>query len=377
VARRALPALLTNEDGLEWRAAKARVVIMNPPYGRVRLAPDERTRWSHAVFGHANRYGLFMAGAVDQVAEEGGVVTALVPAGWLGGSYFQRLRAFPAERAPLVRVGFVGDRSGVFATGVLQETLVASFISGTQVDRPVSCERVVVGDHQVHRQSVGSGRIPDRSDLPWLLPRDATDTSLVDAAAAMPARLPDYGWTASTGPLVWNRHRPQLSPYPGIGSVRVVWAGDLDGGRLHQGPARDDLRYCTIRNEKDERFLVLSHTAVLVQRTTAPEQPRRLLGAEMDQSALERRGGRVVVENHVNVLTCLQSDSPLTPRLLVSLLGSEALDRLYRCLTGSVAVSAYELAALPMPDADTLRRWQRLDTEQLDHEIEAFYTGAP
>ncbi|HEV8649692.1 MAG TPA: N-6 DNA methylase [Actinomycetes bacterium] len=373
--RRALPAVLTTGDGLQ-RAVKARVVIMNPPYGRVRLAPDERARWSHAVYGHANRYGLFMAGAVDQV-EEGGVVTALVPAGWLGGSYFQRLRSFLAERAPLTRVGFVGDRSGVFATGVLQETLVASFTSGAPADRPVSCERIVVGDDRAHRQPMGLGRIPDRPDLPWLLPRDPTDTPLVDAAAAMPARLSDYGWVASTGPLVWNRHRPQLSRYPGEGLVRVVWAADLDGGRLHQDPARDDLRYCLIRNEKDERFLVLGSPAVLVPRTTAPEQPRRLLGTELDRSALERWGGRVVVENHVNVLTCTRPDSPLTPGLLVALLGSEALDRLYRCLTGSVAVSAYELAALPMPDADTLRRWQRHDAGQLGGEIEAHYAGAP
>jgi len=374
--RRALPAVLTTGDGLLRRAAKARVVLMNPPYGRVRLAPDERARWSHAVYGHANRYGLFMAGAVDQVAE-GGVVTALVPAGWLGGSYFQRLRGFLAERAPLTRVGFVGDRSGVFATGVLQETLVASFASGARADRPVSCEHILVGDNLAHRQPVGLGRIPERPDLSWLLPRDGTDTPLVDAAASMPARLSDYGWVASTGPLVWNRHRPQLSRHPGEGSVRVVWAADLDGGRLHQDPARDDLRYCVIRNEKDERFLVLGSPAVLVPRTTAPEQPRRLLGTQLDRSALERWGGRVVVENHVNVLTCTRPDSPLAPRLLVALLGSEALDRLYRCLTGSVAVSAYELAALPMPDAHTLGRWQRHDAGRLDGEIEAYYAGAP
>jgi len=373
--RRPLPAVLTIGDGLRRRAAKARVVIMNPPYGRVRLAPDERARWSHVVFGHANRYSLFMAGAVQQVAEEGGVVTALVPAGWLGGSYFQRLRTFLAERAPLVHVGFIGDRSGVFATDVLQQTLLATFATGARADRLVSCERIVIGEDQVQRRPVGAGRIPKPPDLPWLLPRDVTDTPLLEAAAAMPARLSDYGWVASTGPLVWNRHRPQLSRHPGTGSVKVIWAADLDGGRLHQDPARDDLRYCTIRHEKDERFLVLRSPAVLVQRTTAPEQARRLLGTELDRSMLERWGGRVVVENHVNVLTCTRPDSPLTPRLLMALYRSAVLDRLYRCLTGSVAVSAYELAALPLPEAETLDRWQRLDAEHLSGQIEACYAG--
>ncbi len=37
----------------------------------------------------------------------------------------------------------------------------------------------------------------------------------------------------------------------------------------------------------------------------------------------------------------------------MALLASDALDRLYRCLTGSVVVSAYELAAMPLPVTGT------------------------
>jgi hypothetical protein len=83
---------------------------MNPPYGRIRLDQEERARWSHAVYGHANRYGLFMAGAASQI-RDGGVLSALVPAGWLGGSYFQRLRAHLAVEAPLHRVAYVRARA--------------------------------------------------------------------------------------------------------------------------------------------------------------------------------------------------------------------------------------------------------------------------
>jgi len=35
-------------------------------------------------------------------------------------------------------------------------------------------------------------------------------------------------------------------------------------------------------------------------------------------------------------------------------LNTSTLDRLYRCLTGTVAVSAYELEALPLPSDETL-----------------------
>ena len=80
--RRPLPALLEVRDGLAEQDPPAAAVVMNPPYGRVRLDQEERARWSHAVYGHANRYGLFLAGAALQI-RSGGVLSALVPAGWL------------------------------------------------------------------------------------------------------------------------------------------------------------------------------------------------------------------------------------------------------------------------------------------------------
>ncbi|HYZ09744.1 MAG TPA: hypothetical protein VE709_14410 [Pseudonocardiaceae bacterium] len=69
----------------------------------------------------------------------------------------------------------------------------------------------------------------------------------------------------------------------------------------------------------------------------------------------------------------VEPESPLTARLLVALLASDALDRLYRCLTGSVAVSAYELAAMPLPEPSTLLKWADHDDMRLAREIESYY----
>jgi adenine-specific DNA-methyltransferase len=189
----------------------------------------------------------------------------------------------------------------------------------------------------------------------------------------MTHRLGDYGWRVSTGPLVWNRRRPQLSGRPRETSLKVVWAADLDGGVLHQDRARDEMRWCQVQDEREQKFLVLSEPAVLVQRTTAPEQPRRLIAATLDDATLASWGGGVVVENHVNVITCFDPASVLTPRLLAILLDSDPLDRLYRCLTGSVAVSAYELAALPLPPPETVIGWAVLDDKTLTKELRGVY----
>jgi len=54
-------------------------------------------------------------------------------------------------------------------------------------------------------------------------------------------------------------------------------------------------------------------------------------------------------------------------------LNSAAFDRLYRCLTGSVAVSAYELSAMPLPDRATLLNWTGQDDGTVAQEIENYY----
>ncbi|MEJ8649669.1 Eco57I restriction-modification methylase domain-containing protein [Streptomyces sp. MS1.AVA.3] len=366
--RRPLPALLSVGDGLASPPASVQVGILNPPYGRVRLTDEDRKRWKHVLYGHANRYGLFMASVADNLAP-GGVMSALVPAGWLGGSYFQRLRSHLADTAPLKHLTHVTDRAGVFSTGVLQETVMATFQHGHGTGR-AKCERLTANGSVV-RSAIGYGQLPKLGDRPWLLPRRQEDKALIDAAQAMSHRLTDYHWTVSTGPLVWNRHKPQLVAEQQSHAVKIIWAGDLDGGELHQDPARDGMRYFLPR-ERD-RFMLLERPAVLVQRITAPEQPRRLLAAALTDEALKRWGGTVSVENHVNVLATLEKDSPLTPQVLTALLDSEALDRLYRCLTGSVSVSAYELSALPLPGPATLKAWASLSGDELLQSVNRIY----
>jgi len=367
-----LPALLHVADGLAARERRAAAVLMNPPYGRIRLDDHERLRWAHVVYGHANRYALFMAAGAAQL-KPGGVLAALVPAGWLGGCYFQRLRAHLAAEAPLDQVTYVRERTDVFSTGVLQETVLASFVHGV-APREVHCAALAVNG-QPTRAWIGSARPPSRPDLPWPLPREVSDVPLVRRATTLHARLPDYGWRVSTGPLVWNRAKDRISAHRRDGSVTIVWAADLEDGTLRCARIRQPQRWLALGPD-DDRALVLDRPALLVARTTAPEQPRRLIAAELDAGCLARWGGRVVVENHVNVLTCLDPHSPLTARLLMLLLKSAAFDRLYRCLTGSVAVSAYELSAMPLPDRATLLDWARHDDAAVGHEIENYYTIA-
>ena len=128
------------------------------------------------------------------------------------------------------------------ATGAMAPPihLSTTFRHGPAPDS-ATCERLTINGAAT-REIIGKGRLPRVGDRPWLLPRQSADRPLIEAAQRMTHRLADYQWTVSTGPLVWNRHKPQLSAKPKSGSVKIVWAADLDGGELHQDPVRDHQR---------------------------------------------------------------------------------------------------------------------------------------
>lgn len=361
--RRPLPALAHVGDGLAPAATPARAVVMNPPYGRVKLDEDERRRFAHVLYGHANLYGLFLAAGLESLDSQG-VLSALVPTSFTAGRYFSALRQEMASTAPLREATFVVERDGVFA-GVLQETCLATFTR-------TKARRTSVSSINGHLTSVATVKSP-RGAGPWLLPRRPDDAHVAAAAAAMPLTLAAAGWRVSTGPLVWNRRRGDLHAAPGRTRAAVVWAADIDGGTFHRDPARNQLRYLHLTSARDRATMVLDTPAVLVQRTTAPEQTRRIVAVEMTADDLAAWGGQVVVENHVNVIRPDVAAPLLSRACLARVLATSTMDRLVRCLSGSVALSAYELASLPLPDAQTLAGWENLVGDELDKAIAAAY----
>jgi len=365
--RRPLTSLATVADGLASAARPARAVVMNPPYGRVRLAADERERFAHVLYGHANLYSLFMAAGLERL-DRTGVLGALVPTSFTAGRYFSNLRAELSRVAPLSEAAFVADRGGVFA-GVLQETCLATFSKRR-------ARQTAVSSLDGEPSSVARVASP-RTSRPWLLPRRADDAIVAAGAASLRLTLRDCGWRASTGPLVWNRRKDDLFPEPAPGRFPVIWAADVDGGSLHQDPQRDSLRFIALEADKRPTYCLQS-PAVLVQRTTAPEQGRRVVSVELSRALLAEWGGRVVVENHVNVLRPASGRPPaISLGTLNAVLATQTIDRVMRCVSGSVAVSAYELEALPLPDEGTLASWEVLRGEALERAVANAYRPKP
>ena len=333
------------------------LVIGNPPFGRVSLPAKQRQRFSRSLYGHANLYGLFTDLAVD-LARPKGLISLLTPSSFLAGEYFKNLRAVLSREAPPVAIDFVTARKGVFED-VLQETVLATYRKrarngGRGEGATVSFIQPQPGI-PVTPESTGCFTLPRHAGAPWVLPRHADEAMLAKRLRSMPERLADWGYRVSTGPLVWNRHKSQLRVEPGKGKIPLVWAECItsDGRFIFRSEQRNHLPF--FKPGPDDDWLVVRSSCVLLQRTTAKEQARRLIAAEMPAPFVRRNGG-VTVENHLNMMVPTVNKPAVSPALLAAFLNSVAADRAFRCLSGSVAVSAYELENLPLPAADNLKR---------------------
>ncbi|MEJ7567699.1 MAG: hypothetical protein WKF41_05475 [Gaiellaceae bacterium] len=205
--RQPLPRLLRVGGGLDLAFDQSQTIVLNPPYGRVRLSLAARERWQATLFGPADRYGLFLHAAVERV-RPGGVVAAIIPTSFLGGAYSQRLRAYRAREAPPVRLAFVDTRAGVFGGDVLQETCLAIFQKAAS-SREVACSQVTINGASA-RLELPAALLPLARE-PAVAVAPDTQRRRTDPEGC-PTRCPPVGLRLESvnGPLVWNRHKPQI-----------------------------------------------------------------------------------------------------------------------------------------------------------------------
>lgn len=361
-ARERLPNVVVVCDALRMDspAPPADLVIGNPPYGRIALSRQLRAKYARSLYGHANAYALFLDLAT-RFTRPGGVIAFITPTGFLGGQYFRNLRALLARDAPPIAIDFVQSRKGVFSD-VLQETLLATYRRAEQAHLAHVSVLTVAAPDNAQVRVVGTFEIPEPPTNPWLVPRDSSQMALIESLKRMPHRLHDYGYGVSTGPLVWNRHKSQLCDTADDGTFPIIWAESVqpDGSFCYRAEKRNHSPF--IKPNIRHGWLLTRSGCVLVQRTTALEQRRRLIAAELPLSFI-RKFGAVVIENHLNMVRGLNGSCAISPRTVAALLNTETIDKVFRCISGSVAVSASELASLPLPTLHHLRRLEKLVDE--------------
>jgi adenine-specific DNA-methyltransferase len=356
---RRLPEITVCRDSLRANLSEYsgtfELVNENPPFGKVKDTPSLRAKYSRSLKGHPNAYGMFTDLSLHLAKQDGGIVALLTPTSWLAGSYFSALRETIFAEARPASIALVESRRTSFED-VLQEVSLSCFVRGRSQDR-AECSVIHVDGETMRRFSTGILILPANPKEPWLLPRQPDHQALVASMRSMRCRLRDYGYSVSTGPLVWNRAAKlgRMLYEDGPERVPVVWseAVSQDGRFIGLAPRkRNHAPYYQPKGVNDANLV--SRGCILAQRTTAKEQHRRLISAILPQCVIDAAGGRVAIENHLNMILPTNSHPAVPLHVLSNFLATKTADLVLRCMNASVAVSASELEALPLPEPDEL-----------------------
>ncbi len=225
------------------------------------------------------------------------------------------------------RVSFLDRRRGIFA-GANQTVALSCFHKNAETDIFVQ-HLALEPSGEFTSEPLGRFPLPPSLYDPWILPRSAYQARIAPRLPHLFSRLSDLGYSAHTGPVIWNRFKRRLSRDPKPRSVPLIWAEAItyEGSFKWAAERKNNMRWFKLK--PDEAHLQCSEPCILVQRTTSPDQDRRLMTAKLPEAFLDTHGA-VVVENHVNMIRPKQSDAKVPLSTLAAFLGSVAAEEAFR-----------------------------------------------
>lgn len=330
------------------------VVFCNPPYRKMTSAEVSAAgeEYSNVIQSQPNLYGLFIALCV-KLLRPNGHGALVTPTSFLTGKYFSALRKYLVSEAQILQIGMVSDRTGIFID-VEQETALTLLKRATP-PRENSATAVSLVARDGSYRSVGTCTLSSTGEA-WTIPRTEADVMMLESISRSPWRISDYGYRVRIGIFVWNRdQRPtyfdqETGAQEANGALfPLIWSSDIGTDlRLRFGiKAKLHVEPSWVNFNNTDHSGVVKKQAIVLQRVTSNDQPKRLVGAVVPAEFIELYGG-FVAENHVVVLE--QVTPGFSPANLARLLACAPIDRYFRCISGSTNVSAYELRHLPLPN---------------------------
>lgn len=326
------------------------LVLCNPPYRKMTRAETVPyvDDYGPLMQGQPNLYTLFIARAMALLRETGTAVL-LTPMSFVSGKSFAALRQHMIRAGHIRQIDLIHDKLGIFL-GAQQDTAITLWQKQPAEARGTDIH--VLGA-EGNWAWTGQPHLPC-NDQPWPLPREAGDATLLQLFEQRKHSLASYGYVLRTGFIVM--HRNQLpthakrtdAHHPGH-LMPLIWQSDICVNKPLSLAEATWVNHRYIDIGQDDAAGTIRRPAVVIQRVTSAEQPRRLVCAPVPESAYREFGG-VVGENHVSFIEQAGDTALTDTELLCAILRTQTVDRLFRCISGVTNVSAYELAALPMPD---------------------------
>lgn len=273
------------------------LVIGNPPYFQFRPSREIRQRFAGVISGRVNIFALFFQAGLE-VLRPGGQLAYVVPPSMNTGAYFERLRRYVLERSDIEFLEIHHDQKLfdgaqtpvqliVLRRGDTAEALDLAedgkYVFTRDGFRAASCDLSLlsrdVGKHVFTRDGFGFRRtifVENPSEL--------------EAAFQGKKSLYELGYEAVTGTIVWNQHRSDLCHEATNGEVPLIWAHNIDNGKL-----------LSSENRRRPEFIDTDKPSMTGPAIVA----NRIIGAvgnSQMRCALVPKGDEFLAENHVNVI---------------------------------------------------------------------------
>jgi len=319
------------------------VVIGNPPYFVIKsdnpLKDAYETTFSKLKSGRVNIYQLFL-GLGKKLLNSKGTLSYIHPKTLLGDAYLSATRSFLLENFAEVSILNIASRTDTFSA-VLQSVIVTQWtvVANTGSDRVAEIITKADLDEikplRVKRQDLvtDDGRI--------LVSSNAKTYKIVQKVKSSSCRKLQF----CTGSIEWNKYRATLSSSYNGKNCRLLFGENIQ-------------RFCRVESRRriDSSYVgtpglpILSYPAIVTQRTTAVEQPWRIIATYIDPAKEEIP---IVTENSINVFVV---ESEISGKFYLGLLSSAFMDYYFRVFNSNTHVSSGELNSLPIPHATSKQR---------------------
>lgn len=337
------------------------LVLANPPYGRV-LKPSKRMlHFFKPVINrtHVNLYVLFMYLSVLHLRNEG-IAGFIVPLSFIGGPAFASLRHWLFSNTTILRLDVISGRSGVFHD-VIQDTCILILKKSADIkhNKEKIESGIVFGNG--FRQDNGFLQIDENSSAPWKLP--SATFSDYKKNSELTSILADYGYTTRTGFFVWNREKQRLKKsikpirQKNVSFYPLIWAKNIRSGKIISPMCRDGsgINFVSFKKESSG---ILKKPCLVIQRTSNTKQVRRLVVGRVTTALIKKWGG-VVTENHTIIIEANSEKPLISLTQMCQLLGTQEVDSEFRRMCGTATISTVALRDLKLPDTQVLLNFLR------------------
>lgn len=324
---------------------EADIIIMNPPYKKIRKDSEEAVQMNDYVFGQPNLYSLFMVKAL-QLLKENGEFSFIVPRSWTSGEYYKTSRKYILENTDIKNICIFNARDKAFSSeNVLQETMIFAGLKKQTQNEKINID--VYEDDRI--SSKLNYRLPSRIlknigvNNYLMIPSNEKEIKTLGIFSKNNKTFLEMGYEFKTGPVVEFRNKKEISLNKNCNSVPMFRTANIVKGRFIFPAGINKAQYISSDAKK---LLIKNNSTIFVRRLSAKEEGRRLqccIYNSLDEFKT------ISIENHVNYLT-KKDNTLLTQKELTdiyNLLMTEEYDSYFRLLSGSTQVNAKDLNSLP------------------------------